>query len=243
MPDKKTARKKKPPVSKTPISDAILAQEPITRSASIYQRMNNVMKEISYVQKDGTVTIRTAGGSFSYKAVSHDAVTTAIRQAIVDNGIVVQITVPEHTASADAGGYRLTELKVQARFINIDNPSEYIEYSAIGHGMDRGDKGPGKALSYAVKYIYLKAFLLATGEDDEAAVHLPDAVITAEQLLRIEDLLDSTDTEGSTFADYINGSHALEIKDMKELPRRLYPFAESKLVSKLNQMPSGEPGE
>ena len=52
---------------------------------NIYQRINKVMQEVKYVQKDSSIT--GAGGG--YKAVSHDQVVSVARQALVDNGVVI----------------------------------------------------------------------------------------------------------------------------------------------------------
>ena len=51
------------------------------------------------------------------------------------------------------------------RFANIDAPSDFIDVPTFGYGVDQQDKGPGKAMSYAVKYALLKALGLETGDD------------------------------------------------------------------------------
>jgi hypothetical protein len=38
---------------------------------------------------------------------------------------------------------------------------------SAGFGIDDQDKGPGKAISYAVKYAYLKALCLESGDDPD----------------------------------------------------------------------------
>jgi hypothetical protein len=51
-----------------------------------------------------------------------------------------------------------------------------ISSSFLLYGIDDSDKGPGKAISYAVKYALLKALGLETGDDpdeDQASVHKP----------------------------------------------------------------------
>jgi hypothetical protein len=53
-------------------------------------------------------------------------------------------------------------------FICADKPEDRHTVSIEAHGEDFNDKGPGKAISYAVKTAFLKTFQLATGEDDEA---------------------------------------------------------------------------
>jgi len=42
-----------------------------------------------------------------------------------------------------------------------------VTYHTVGQGMDMNDKGSGKAVSYAVKYGFLKGFMLETGEDSD----------------------------------------------------------------------------
>ena len=51
------------------------------------------------------------------------------------------------------------------RFANVDEPTDFIDVPSFGYGVDPQDKGPGKAMSYAVKYALLKALGLETGDD------------------------------------------------------------------------------
>ena len=52
---------------------------------------------------------------------------------------------------------------------------EYIDIESFGRGLDSGDKGFGKASTYARKYALLNAYKIATGED-------PDDTKSKEQL-------------------------------------------------------------
>ena len=129
--------------------------EPDTRN--IYQRILDVMCDVKYVQKDGRMH-KDAGG---YKFVSHDAVMAAVRPALVKHGIVVISTV----ADIQQDGNR-TMVKMLVRFVCADDPTRsYVEVLYPGYGIDKQDKGPGKAISYAVKYALLKTLCLETGED------------------------------------------------------------------------------
>lgn len=123
---------------------------------NIYQRMHRVMKAVSYVQKEDKKV------NNQYTFVSHDAVTAKIRPALIENGI---ITVPRVVRWAQDGNR--TEANVEVDFVNIDKPDEKITVPMFGFGIDPQDKGPGKAISYAVKYALLKAFSLETGDDPE----------------------------------------------------------------------------
>jgi len=123
---------------------------------NIYKRMHSVMKAVGYVQKEE----KKVNGQYTF--VSHDAVTAKIRPALIENGI---ITVPRVVRWAQDGNR--TEANVEVDFVNIDKPEEKITVPMFGFGIDPQDKGPGKAISYAVKYALLKAFSLETGDDPE----------------------------------------------------------------------------
>lgn len=70
------------------------------------------------------------------------------------------------------------------RWVNAENPEDYLEVPWYGQGVDDGEKGVGKALTYAEKYFVLKFFHIATDKDDpdswagkheeEPQQHVPD---------------------------------------------------------------------
>jgi len=135
---------------------------------NIYQRLNAVMKQVSYIQKED----KKVNNQYTY--VSHDAVTAKCRQAFVEHGIIVLPTVTDsktdHYVSTMGGRevtvYR-TEVKLTTVFVNIDNKEDACQIQSIGMGLDTQDKAPGKAVSYAFKYALLKALCLETGDDPE----------------------------------------------------------------------------
>lgn len=146
---------------------------------NIYQRINEVRKMIGYVQKDKDVGF----GKSSYRAVTHDAVTGMVRDALIKNGIVIVPSVLSATfhpaelvtSIGDDGKertvhakQRLYEAIYQIDFVNIEDPADRITTQQTAHALDNGDKAPGKAMSYATKYAILKVFNIETGEDDES---------------------------------------------------------------------------
>ena len=62
----------------------------------------------------------------------------------------------------------VVEATVEVTFINADDPEDRCSFKAVGHGIDRSDKAPGKATTYAVKTVYLNAFHLKGQPDNEA---------------------------------------------------------------------------
>jgi len=128
----------------------------MAETLNIYQRISAVMADLDYVQKEDKLV------NDQYSFVSHDAVSAAIHPLLVKHGIVA---VPRVISWAQDGNRTSVDLEVD--FVNIDTPEDGITVPSFGFGIDKQDKGPGKAVSYAVKYAALKLFVLATGDDPE----------------------------------------------------------------------------
>jgi hypothetical protein len=124
------------------------------------------MSELGYIQKTG-ITAKEAGG---YSFVKHDDVTAAVRPLLVKHGVLCLPSVLDHQRDGNQ-----TTLIVEVAFINTANPEDKAVVRSVGYGIDKQDRGPGKAMSYAVKYALLKAFSLETGDDVEAAAVDRDA--------------------------------------------------------------------
>ena len=139
---------------------------------NIYQRINEVMKSVRYVQKDKAVQ----GGGQNYKAVTHDQVVSVARTALVEAGIVIFpnqvsgefLVLRDMNAKPEPVKMGLYTGTYEINFVNIDNGDDKITVTVQAHANDNGDKAPGKALTYATKSAILKVLNLETGEDDES---------------------------------------------------------------------------
>jgi len=135
---------------------------------NLFQRINEVRKQAAYVQKDAIV--REGSG---YKAVTHDAVTAMLREALIEHGIVITMSALESsisdtgTVTAKGTPFIRYAARYQVEFINVDEPGDRLAVEVESHALDLGDKAPGKAMSYAKKYAMLKTFEIETGESDE----------------------------------------------------------------------------
>lgn len=133
---------------------------------NIAQRINAAMADVDYIQKE-----KKSG--MNYSIVSHDAVTAKVRPILHKHGIVYY----PREMHVEQSGNR-TQAVFQVRFENIDDRSDFIDVATFGYGVDPQDKGPGKAMSYGVKYALLKVLGLETGDDpdevqDARANHQP----------------------------------------------------------------------
>lgn len=139
---------------------------------NIYKKIQAVSNEIKTIEKNLVV----GRGSSSYKAVGDLDVTLAVKEAETKYGLV-SIPVKQElvktdiikTAGRDGETYKYVDIvKMTLKIVNIDNPDEVIEVESFGRGLDSGDKGFGKASTYARKYALLNAYKIATGEDPDA---------------------------------------------------------------------------
>jgi len=120
---------------------------------NIYQRMLAIMEDVKNIEKTGSTG--------QYPFASHNDVTKKVAPALIKNGVMALPTVDGYTRDGS-----VTECAITMKFINVDKPEEIVEVKSFGYGVDNQDKGPGKAMSYAVKYAFLKALCLSTGKDD-----------------------------------------------------------------------------
>lgn len=141
---------------------------------NIYEKMLSIMQEVRKLQKDDNVKF----GSTNYKALSEEKVTEIMREKLIKYKLVV---FPFEQESSRNGN--ISHVDVKYRMVNVDNPEESIVIASCGDGADTQDKGSGKAMTYAFKYMWLRTFALPTGEDpDKISSEELDAEEKAEQL-------------------------------------------------------------
>ena len=146
------------------------------KKLNIYQRLLTIENELMYVAKNLSVGV----GKSSYKAVGEADVLKAVKPLEAKYGVysypssrrIVESAVLENEAT-DYNNNKVIKksfferIETVYRFVNVDNPSEYIEITSYGDGIDTGDKSVGKACTYADKYALLKAYKIITGDDPD----------------------------------------------------------------------------
>jgi hypothetical protein len=210
--------------AQTPTVEQILDASDERRQRNIAQRINAVMGEVDYIQKQQP---KDQGMKYSY--VSHDAVTARVRPLLKEHGVVYY---PCNLAVQQNGNR--TEAVFTVRFENIDDRADFIDVATFGYGVDNQDKGPGKAISYGVKYALLKVLGLETGDDPEAiqdasADHRASDLITSQQRDKLEALIDKAGVSRGRFCK------RFEIEDVALLPSEKFGEAKDALEAKINE--------
>lgn len=129
---------------------------------NIYEKLIEVRKAVPYLQKEAK------GHQYNY--VSSSQVLSAVRQRMDEVGLMLIPTITNTKVSAENDGKRttyFTELWIDFTWVNAEKPDETVKSSWYGQGIDiAGERGVGKALTYAEKYYLLKTFNIATDTDD-----------------------------------------------------------------------------
>lgn len=200
----------------------------LDRSRNIAQRISAVMGEVDYVQKQ-----QPKDNGMKYSYVSHDAVTAKVRPLLHKHGVVCY---PRDLHVTQSGNR--TEAVFSVRFENIDDRADYIDVATFGYGVDGQDKGPGKAMSYGMKYAYLKVLGLETGDDPDndqgpEADYNPNAaipgLITPRQRDDLEALIDKAGITRGRFCK------RFEINDVGDLPTTKLSEARAALENKIKE--------
>ena len=129
---------------------------------NLFQKLIEVRKQVPYLQK------KQKGYQFNY--VSSSQTIQALRgemdrQNLLLMPFVEQETTTEHRTAKGTLEF-FTKLTILFTWINADNPVERLICKWVGFGVDTGEKGVGKALTYAEKYFLLKFFNIATDISD-----------------------------------------------------------------------------
>ena len=146
------------------------------KKLNIYEKLSMITEEIGVVEKGLNVQVNKTS---SYKAVSERDVLDAvkpiekkyrvysypIKREVIDRDTLVKES--EYNGNITRTNTLFMRIETTYRFVNLDNPSEYIETTVYGDGLDTGDKAPGKAMTYADKYALMKAYKLSTGDDPD----------------------------------------------------------------------------
>ncbi len=145
-------------------------------SKNLYQKMASIMKEVETVFKGANISM---GNGRSYSAVNHDDVARLLHKPLAEHGVITKVSVEkvELVGREKTNKYGDTALEyradvwVEVTFINADKPEEREVCKSFAYAFDSGDKAVGKAESMAVKYVFLKNFVLESTDNEESRDH------------------------------------------------------------------------
>ena len=126
----------------------------------IYKRMISILKDVEYIKKDKVNT----GQNYKFRGI--DDMYNALHELFAKHEVFICSDVLELTReerqTQKGGNLIYTLLKIKFTFQTMDGSS--VESIMIGEAMDSGDKSANKAMSTALKYALMQAFLIPTEE-------------------------------------------------------------------------------
>ena len=129
---------------------------------NIYMKIVELRKEVEYLQKN----------SQDRQGVTSSNVLCKLRPKMDSLNLVLvpsvtgHATFPKKTYGKEDSKELFTEITMNFTLINGDNPEEKITADWYSQGIDMGEKGIGKALTYGEKYFLLKLLQIPTDSDD-----------------------------------------------------------------------------
>lgn len=130
----------------------------------IYEKLFSIFQSLTVIPKTDK------GGKYDY--VSSSDVLNKVRALMVQERVMLIPTIKDKRYASlivkeGQSATILTELDIDYTWVDIDNPNDTLTVNFYGQGVDiSGEKGVGKALTYAEKYFLLKFFNIPTNEAD-----------------------------------------------------------------------------
>ena len=147
-------------------------------SKNIFQRLSAITLELSTVAKN----LEVGTGKSQYKAVGEADVLREVKpleakygvysypfsRQIIESGTIENEKIDYQTKEKIVQKSLFERIETIYRFVNVDNPAEYVDITTYGDGIDTQDKSVGKAMTYGDKYALMKAYKIITGDDPDA---------------------------------------------------------------------------
>lgn len=140
---------------------------------NIFEKMSRITEECPVIEK----TLDVERGLKGYRAVSETAILNAVRPLEAKYGVYSYPCGRKRTTTSEVreyydrdtnttrkSYYLVDAIETTYRFVNVDKPEEFIEMISYATGLDTGDKGPGKAMTYSDKYALIKAYKIRTND-------------------------------------------------------------------------------
>lgn len=141
------------------------------KQMNLYQRMAAITAEMGTVAKNKKIGF----GREIYMVAVENVILAAVKpleekyrvysypidRKVIDSNIFTKAS--ENKTSTTL----FMRIETTYRFVNIDNPQEFMDIKSYGDGVDPQDKAPGKAMTYSDKYALMKAYKIETGDDPD----------------------------------------------------------------------------
>lgn len=141
----------------------------MSETMNVYQKVARLRDLVDAIPKDAH------NDHFKFDYTSSNAVLAAVK-GIMSSLELMVIPSVERTNVIQSERSFLTEIWLVYTWVNTANPTDRFEQKWYAQGKDANELGPGKAYTYAEKYLFLKLLNVATNNDDPDGVAKPSPV-------------------------------------------------------------------
>jgi len=167
---------------------------------SVYKAIANVMGELAKtgISKDR----KNAQQGYAFRGI--DDIYNYLAPLLSRHGLVILPRVVSHECvertSNKGGALFSVVVKVEFDFVSCEDGSSHC-VTTYGEAMDSGDKATNKAMSAALKYCCLQAFMVPTEGDNDADATTHEVMPTERIVTQVQATLDAAlDAGGMTAA-------------------------------------------
>jgi len=133
--------------------------------------MQKILAKIYEIQKSIDTMPKEGFNNFNnYNYLMEAQVTTKIKELMDKNKVVFhyqsEVSETKEYQGAKGDTQFLVTVKITYAFYDVES-GEKLDGVVYGQGADKGDKGIYKAITGAIKYLYMKTFNIPTGNDPE----------------------------------------------------------------------------
>ena len=125
------------------------------KEENLYQKLLKVTAEAQKIPKNGY------NDYGKYKYIQATDVIAEMQKLLIKHRIDLTISELEHQRQHEGKNFHTT-LKCEAKFIDIDNPKDFITCNYYTTSADTLDKDCFKAKTNGIKYLFSQKFLLVT---------------------------------------------------------------------------------
>ena len=136
--------------------------EALRATRNVFQRMAEAAAII------GQMPFAKDQSNSQYKSIPIDTMRRAVREACTKAGLVHVGPLDLHyEVSTKDGRMKVYSGTCVFRYVNIDDPQDFVDYPTMGEAADTGDKGTGKFITNCVKNHYKVCWDIGEqGKDD-----------------------------------------------------------------------------
>lgn len=128
---------------------------------NILKKLNAIQKEVTHLDKMGF----NEHGKYNYLAEYQ--ITQMFKPLFEKHGVMFTFSSKKTGEGKTPSEKQInTDISVSYKFVDVDTAEE-VAGEIAGTGADQTDKGVYKATTGAIKYLFMKTFMIPTGDDPE----------------------------------------------------------------------------